>query len=235
MPEVEAHDERFALVPTVNSSKNWKPVELDPFELRTRFLKLNIDNQQQTIDFLNDIGVWNINEQYGEDFMRIERPVGHRYVSGYAAPFTVGVLKREQERALQLMDLLQKHRDRLRDWFGPPTNELAHAAKNRVLNTLPMHIEWSGGRIVSAARSALGVLPQAVIQPVTGHEMLTVTLHLDLVRGAKVQVCEKCQVRFTGTTRYCGERCRRNAAQKAYRERKAEEKAKHGKGWRKTI
>jgi hypothetical protein len=226
IPDVEETDERYALVPKVESGQ---AIQLDPFKLRSQFLKLDIDDQEQTLDFLNYIGVWNINEQTGEDFMRIARAVGHRYVSGYASPFTVGALNRAQERARHQMLQLEKHRTELRSCFGPPPqsrDSLAHAAKNRALNTLPLHFEWKQQ-------------PIGVIQPVTGHEMLNATLQVDLFTGAPVHVCAKCNVRFTSkrSRRYCSDTCMRAAVQKEYRERKkAEEKFKSkNKNWRQTV
>src|SRR6516165_632535 len=46
-------DGRYALVPEVNQSRKWEVAERDPFDLRTQFLKLNIDDQDETLDFLN--------------------------------------------------------------------------------------------------------------------------------------------------------------------------------------
>jgi len=212
-------DERWVFVPEVKSG----PIkQLDPFKLRSQFLKLDIDDEDQTLDFLNYIGVWNINEQTGAgaDSMRIERAVGHRYVSGYAAYFTVGELKRAQKRAEHQMRQLETNRDKLRASFGPPPHQdaeevdhLDHAARTRALNDF--HFEWKQQ-------------PIGVIQAVTGHEMLSVTLQIDLFTGAKVDVCEKCHVRFTADPkrRYCNDLCMRAAKQKEHRAKLAEMKKK---------
>ena len=101
-------DWRYRLVPAVSKSAKWDVIKLNPFDLRTQFLKLDIDNQEKTLDFLNVVGVWNINTQTGEESMRIDRTVGHQYVSGFATTFAVGDLKRAQQRIRHQMEWLAK-------------------------------------------------------------------------------------------------------------------------------
>lgn len=213
----DAPDWLYALVPAVDQSA-WEAVELDPFDLRTQFLKLDIDDQKKTTDFLSNIGVWNINEQVGTGSMRIERTVGQRYVSGFASTFMVGDLKLAQERTRRQMEWLEKEPNRLRAEF----RRLEQGAGNP-LRMPPLHFEW-------------GVEPKVVVQPVTGHEMLSVTLQFDLVTDAGVYVCEKCMTRFTSDRkrRYCSDLCMKASAQQAMRVRNREQRDK-GKGWRKTV
>jgi hypothetical protein len=213
----DSPDWQYALVPVVDQSA-WEAVELDPFDLRTQFLKLDIDDQKKTTDFLSNIGVWNINEQVGTDSMRIERTVGQRYVSGFASAFPVGDLRLAQERARRQMESLEKDPKRLRAEF----RQLEQQAGNP-LRMPPLYFEWRGD-------------PAAIVQPITGHEMLNVTLQFDLITDAGVYVCEKCTTRFTSDRkrRYCSDLCMKASAQQAMRVRNREKRDK-GKGWRKTV
>ena len=209
----DAPDWRFALVPEVDQTA--KIVELDPFELHKQFLKLDIDDQGKTLDFLNTIGAWNINTQTGEPSMRIERTIGHRHVSGFATTFSVGGLKRAQEHANSQMEWFEKDPKLLREEFRKRERD----AGNPFVMP-PLYFEW-------------GEEPAAVIQAVSGHEMLGVTLQFALLRKFGVYVCENCMMRFPSKhkRRYCSDGCMHAQNQRNYRVRL---KAK-GNRWRKTV
>jgi hypothetical protein len=144
-------------------------------------------------------------------------------------PLTIEQLWNEQERWDEM--LKQKNRAKLRAVFGPPPKEdaiphdhMTFAWNTHFANTLPMHLEWKQE-------------PHAVIQPITGRELLIATAWVDLVSGSEVQVCQNCGTPFTSDRKrmFCPPRtgevtspCAHAVAQRAYYKREAEKNQQRG-------
>jgi RNA polymerase-binding transcription factor DksA len=86
-----------------------------------------------------------------------------------------------------------------------------------MMNEFPMHIEWRRNGAF------------AVVETITGLEMLVATTHLDLLRHADFKICARadCAIpfpRLSGHKRiYCSIECAHVVAQRALRERKKAE------------
>jgi hypothetical protein len=89
---------------------------------------------------------------------------------------------------------------------------------------LPTHLECKGS-------------PHAVIQPITGRELLIAMAWIDL-GGSDFQVCQNCGIPFTWPhkRKFCSDNewgrpspCAHAVAQRMYRKRKADEKKYKGK------
>ena len=188
---------------------------LDPFRVRTEFLKLDVSNTKATLEFLEHVGLWSMNGWAPANCQRISDVwAGYRLLNGCAIPTSAGELHREQKRCTEMLDLLRRDPTALSERFGPPSS-LVDALNARGYNTLQLHMEWRHGK------------PQGVIQPVTLTELLHTTLHVDMLTHAKPQICERhdCGVRFTGRVReYCTDECARVVATRAWRQRKRQAK-----------
>lgn len=213
----EMHDEQV-LFPSVNQriGRGLAPIR-DPWEIRNQFLKMKPD-EKSAVDFLNQVGVWDADADplavRGERL--IAGAFGHRYFMGYARPTTVEELCQEQKRWSALRQSLAK----LRAEFGPPpssgtarpVDQYAFALQSHFQNTLSVHLELKGK------------YPRAVIQPITGRELLTALAWLDIVRDAKVKVCanRNCGIEYTvGGRKFCEPKCEHANTTRTYRKKKA--------------
>ena len=185
----------------------------EPWELRNRFLRMKHE-EKAALELLNEIGIWNAFNRLIPAWARAARldlngAFGHRFFSGWAQPITFEDFWKHQEHWNNLL----RNPKLLREEFRPPPREdvapgqkVDFAIKAGFQNTLEIHMEWRP----AVKRLAKGS-PSAVVQPITGHELLMTTAHVDLISGAMFQVCQRsdCGIPFTGRKRkycqwYCG-------------------------------
>lgn len=203
-----------------------KPIE-DAWSLRNEFLRMK-HSEDAALKFLEKVGVWDVGDRAPwSEAKYLSGAIGHRVIDPpkYPLPVTIEWLWDEQERWDEM--LREKNRAKLRAVFGPPPKEdarphdhITFAWNTHFANTLPTHLEWTQE-------------PHAVIQPVTGRELLIATAWVDLVSGSEFQVCQKCGTPFTSERkrRFCPPAgyditspCAHAAAQRAYRKRQSEKK-----------
>jgi hypothetical protein len=223
-----AHDEKgehaeYFFAPEVNQKAEPALIE-DPWKLRNDFLRMK-HTEDAAFRFLSKVGVWNVvagqRPQIGLEKTALEGAFGLRWFQGRALPLTLEELWAEQEHWSELLS--PQGRAKLRARFTPrPSDAAWFALQTQFENTLPVHIEWRAGE---------RQYPHAVVQPMTGRELLTATAWIDLVRGAKFQVCENenCGISFSGRKRqHCSESCAHVVAVRAFRERQRKAKRKRG-------
>jgi hypothetical protein len=224
----ENSDGERVLFPAINQNgkRNTSPVA-SPDDIRRRFLKIDFD-EDSALDFLNGIGVWSaIPDMKVQDWkdsstdarlraMRLWGAFGYRAVYGRALIVTVESLKDEQNYWRQLLPRSSQSRAKLRAVFGPaPKDEPIGLKEHRAFmdalgfgNTLPVHLEWREKH------------PHAIIQPVTGREVLASLAWVDLVTGAEVKVCQnlRCGEEFTrGGYKFCSPQCEHANTTRNYR------------------
>jgi hypothetical protein len=138
---------------------------------------------------------------------------------GRALPITVEELCQERAHWRALL----RNPAKLRAEFGPlpsanirPFDKEAFAMKSRFGNTLPVHLEFRGR------------YPRAVIQPITGRELLIALAWLDLVREAQFKICRKCGIEYTvGGTKFCDWKCEHASTVARWRKKR---KSKRNRG-----
>jgi hypothetical protein len=196
-------------------------------------------DEKSALDFLNGVGVWSAigdaalvdgpngcllsgNVTVGFREMRLSGAFGHRWLEGMASIETIESLGREREHWREL----KRNRRKLRASFAPgPARNGAPYLKDRFAiesqfgNTLQVHLEWQGKH------------PRAIIQPVTGRELLIALAWIDLVTDAPVKVCHKCGEPYSyGGSKFCTRLCEHaNTVRTWRRKKKAEEAAKKPK------
>ena len=194
-------------VPEVSQSSDIQPVPVDGWELRDRFFRLRFDkpNEPSVLRLLNDVGVWDAIEDLGasedsEGKMLLWGAFGSRFFRGWAPPVLLTDLKEEQEFWRRLLS----DREALKAYFGTsprrdasPAERTRFAVQSHLYNRLPLRLEWRSGR------------PMGFIETITGREMLNATIHLDLLRGAKFQVCKRpdCSTPFSIESRHRRKYC----------------------------
>ncbi len=192
-------------VPAVSRTVAYKPVELDGWEWRGKFFRLRLGDESAALSFLTEVGIWDaqqdlLSSEGTAGRSLLSGPYGGRYLSGRAAPVLLDDFWREQTR--WRTDLL--HPAKLKAQFGSPPgsgarphDQLHFAVSSTYLNALPLRIEWRGQH------------PIAVIETITGRELLIATTHLDLLRGAKFKVCRRpdCAIPFSVETRHKRKYC----------------------------
>jgi hypothetical protein len=235
------HDERgehteYFFAPEVRQDVERRfVIEDDPWKLRNEFLRMK-HTEEAALQFLEHVGVWNaVSGQEPQGNLpktALSGAFGFRLFHGSARPVSLEELWDEQE---SWNDKL-KNPAKLRAEFRPPPNDndiphehISFAFDTHFANTLPTHLEWK--------RS-----PQAVIQPITGRELLIATAWIDLVSGSEFQVCQNCGIPFTWPRKrmFCPpdewgrpSPCAHVVAQRMYRKRKSEEKHQRGRNRRK--
>jgi hypothetical protein len=217
----------YALVPEVSQGPA-KPIE-DAWNLRNEFLRME-HSEEAALELLEKVGVWSVgNSAPWSKAKYLSGAIGHRFIDPrqYPLPLTIEELWNEQEEWIEM--LKEKSYAKLRAMFGPPPKQdprphdhFMFALNTHFFNTLPIHLEWKQQ-------------PQAVIQPITGRELLIATAWVDLVRRFEFQVCQKCGTPFTSERkrRFCPpdryditSPCAHAAAQRSYRRRQSEKEAK---------
>jgi hypothetical protein len=230
---------QHALVPEVNQNPERKlePLLDDPRDLRTEFLKMP-HSERAALAFLNKIGVWAAvrddhvairsdgtlvsgQASVGIRDMLLAGDFGYRYFMGRALPLTIEELWEEQDRWRRL---LLNPRDLRAEFASPPgdaarpSEKWSFAIQTEFRNTLPIHLEW---------KKAPRQNTHAVIQPMTGRELLIAAAWVDIVQQEEIQVCQRrdCGLPFTGPKqKYCSDSCGHLVAVRAHRERKRKAK-----------
>jgi hypothetical protein len=215
----------WMLVPEISQdiARKLTPIG-DPWELRNQFFRMKHD-EKAAFEFLNEVGVWrahedpHVSESAGR--MLLSGSFGHRLFFGRALPLTLEQLWSDQDHWAKLV----RSRSLLRAEFGPapsdavpPFEKLEFSSKINLTNTLPLHMEWDRGGS-----------PHAVIQPITGRELLIATTQVDLVTGADFQVCQRkdCGISFSGRNRkYCQWYCGHIESVRAHREKERKQRGK---------
>ena len=223
------------LVPLVNQRLGRKNAGIaDPDEIRNRFFKMKND-EQSALDFLNGVGVWSAEEdpyitpwsdgtlrkggvEVGVKDSLLVGAFGHRYFRGRATEIRLEGLCHERDRWRSLM---RGNTAKLRKLFWPLSGDSVEekyifAANTQFGNTLPVHLEWQ----------PKSDCPRAVIQPMTGEELLIALAWIDLVTEAEFKVCAKCGTEYTrGGRKFCTLQCEHANTMHTYRlklKRKAE-------------
>jgi len=212
----------WMLVPEVTQAMDLKlsPIE-DPWELRNQFFRMKHD-EKSAFEFLDQVGVWRAHEDpnvsASAGTMLLSGAFGHRLFFGRALPLTLEKLWRDQDHWANLLrtpKLLRAEFGRAPADDAAPYEKAEFASKANVANTLPLHMEWD--------RSS----PHAVIQPITGRELLVATTQVDLVTGARFQVCQRtdCGISFSGRRRkFCQWYCGHIESVRAHREKARRQK-----------
>src|ERR1039458_7809381 len=220
-------DGRRYLVPLVTQRLDRKnEIVTDPGEVRQRFFKMK-DSESSALEFLNSVGAWSIEESsdiavwsdgtlrkgrvvVGEKGSYVAGAFGHRFIqNGRALPWDVKSLCRRRDR---WRDLMLNNFAKFRKMFAPLSDSSLEGRYIFAVNTkwfgnsLPVHLEWQGK------------YARAVIQPITGEELLMALAWLDVVTGAKVKVCEKCKNEYTrGGRKFCTWQCEHANTMSTYR------------------
>lgn len=225
--EEKSTGEKF-LVPAVNQHPERRFARIsEPEEIRKQFFRLKFD-EESAVDFLNGVGVWSAiedpnqrdgpngsllsgNESVGVREMRLYGSFGYRWFNGRAEVETVEWLQQQQEHWRGLL----RNRTKLRAAFEPgpsgdsrPYDKDRFALKSKLGNTLEVHMEWRGK------------VPYAVIQPVTGRELLIALAWIDLVTGTDCRVCQnpKCGIEYSfGGRKFCSWQCEHANTMRTYR------------------
>lgn len=189
----------------------------DPSALRGEFLRLK-HTEAASLEFLAKVGVWNAVEDRNppswSQSMLMSGSFGYRYFNGRALPLTLEELWRQQSDWRSLLE----NPDALRSQFStPPPSEatphekLKFSVNSLAFNTLQIHVAWQKQtRRQENGQKNTAVEPVAVLQTITGWEMLVATTHLDLLQRANFQRCQRsdCGIPFTGRERkYCSWYC----------------------------
>ena len=207
----------WMLVPEISQDMERKLTPIgNPWELRNQFFRMKHD-EKAAFEFLNQVGVWrahadpHVSASAGR--MLLSGAFGHRLFFGRALPLTLEELWSHQNHWANLL----RTPSQLRAEFGcvpaddaPPFEKADFSLKANLNNTLPIHMEWGRGS------------PHAVIQPITGWELLIATTQVDLVTGAPFQVCQRkdCGISFSGRRRkYCQWYCGHIESVRAHREK----------------
>jgi hypothetical protein len=162
------------------------------------------DDENSALEFLNSVGVWlAVNDMRGtleiEDprirAMRFQGTFGHRYMNGRASVMSVEYLAAERKYWREMC----RDRAKLRAAFGSASPDGADMF-TLMSNTLPVHLEWAGKH------------PLAIIQPITGTELLTALAWMDLIEEREGKTCQNpnCGIEYTGGgSKFCDALCER--------------------------
>ena len=225
----EIHDENgvrmeYFYAPEVDSDADPEPIEAR--QLLNQFLRME-HSEDAALKFLGQVGVWvavpGAEPQSDRPKTLLSGEFGYRVFRGVARPVTLEELWAEQER----WRVLRRHPEQLRKMLAPPPGADARVSERMIftwtaeaVNTLPVHLEWKK-------------TPRAVLQPITGREMLIATSWLDLVSGSPFQDCDHCGQPFSSDRKrkYCPPRageiysaCAHAAAQAEYKKREDRKK-----------
>ena len=133
---------------------------------------------------------------------RFQGKFGHRYFKGKAQVVSVEYLVGAR---YYWRELCRDH-EKLRAEFGPGPNQGDWFTLTS--NTLPVHLEWRDNH------------PHAVIQPITGMELLTALAWMDVISERECKTCQNCGHDYTGEgSKFCDALCERANTKRAYRRR----------------
>jgi hypothetical protein len=210
--------------PKVSQSGSVKVSEIDGRGLRRRFLRLKPNDRKAALQFLQEVGVWRVQSipeaSLEEGNKLVSGAFGARLFNGRALSVPLLDLWRQQQWWLKIL----RDPAALKAKFGPPplpnargSQKLLFALQTASMNELPMHIEWKRGGAF------------AVVETITGLEMLVAITNMDLLRHANFKSCARADcgipfARLSGHNQiYCSPECAHVVSQRALRERKKKE------------
>jgi len=219
----------FTALPAVPQVRSIKVPEIDGWRLRRRFLRLKPGDSKAALQFLSEIGVWRAEVDSRASLEMgnklLSGAFGGRTFNGWAAPVKLDELWRQQ--IWWLKTLLDPRA--LKRRFGLPPGEsaksvekLSFGLQTRIMNEVPMHIEWRRG-------GAGGV-----VETITGWEMMVATTHMGMLHDAHFRTCARpdCRIPFPRLSDhgqiYCSMECAHVIAQRELRKRKKSEKRRFG-------
>ena len=142
----------------------------------------------------------------------------HRQVYGIRVlPTTLNELFEATKRWYVLLKTLRNH-VALKSEFGPPPrldarpfDRYEYAGRAYFNNTLPVSLEWQGKD------------PYAVIETITGWELMIAAAWADVVSSAEDQVCAECKTRFSSPRKkkYCCWECGHLVAVRKYKRKQS--------------
>src|ERR1039458_643067 len=205
----ETSDGQRALFPAVNQNEKIRLTKVrDPEEIRNQFFKMK-DDEDSALEFLDSVGVWfAVSDMRETDELvsprvraaRFQGKFGHRYFKGKAQVVSVEYLVGARNYWRELC----RDRKKLRSEFGPGPNQGDWFTLTS--NTLPVHLEWRDNH------------PHAVIQPITGMELLTALAWMDVISERECKTCQNCGNEYTGAgSKFCDALCERANTKREYR------------------
>jgi hypothetical protein len=198
---------QLLVVPEVSQDIDSQTASIDGWGLRDRFFRLGFDepDEPSVLRFLNDVGVWAaISEprvsKASAGKTLLGGAFGSRSFIGRTFPLLLTDLKHEQDFWRRLLTDRVALRARFGTAPGPgtsPAKRAEFALESQHYNEMPLRIEWRSG------------MPTGVVETITGREMLIATIHLDLLRGARFQVCKRpdCSIPFSIEARHRRKYC----------------------------
>lgn len=197
----------------------------EPLDLRAQVFKaFNRDWSESTaLDVLNSLGAWRTVNANGLGSRCTKLAYGHRMeLTICVLPITLAEMHSDIERWYKLLSALNDPTKLKSGFKRPPSVDarphdlFAFAGDAHFNNTLPVSLEWSGKD------------PCAVVETITGWELMTATAWADVAGRADEQVCANCGTRFTWPRKkkHCRWECGHLAAVRKYK-RKRKRKAHH--------
>lgn len=200
-----------------------------PLELRNELLRMfHTDwNEGAVLSFLERVGAWKLydSQERGPDKRTFVSNVTfrHRQVLGGRVPeVSMSDLQAEVKHWHRLLDSLHSPVKVQKVFKQPPPatarphDHFSFAMEASFVNTLPVSLEWERGN------------PYAVIETITGWELMVAAAWSDAVSHAKKQVCARsgCTTPFTWPRKkkYCRWECGHLEAVKRYKRKKALER-----------
>ncbi len=202
-------------------------------DLRTQLFKAINTNwtEEAALRFLNRVGAWQIVEDNSprhewpknrtRDGMYFSATYRHRRIkTSRVVPTTLADLKSDAEFWYKRLGALRSPTRLRANLRQPPQSSVrpserdAFAWEAQDTNTLRVSLEWEGKD------------PYAVIETITGWELMVANAWADVVGKADPQVCATCATRFTHTRKkkHCEWECGHLAAVRTYKRKVALEK-----------
>ena len=185
-------------IPAVNQHIERKLARVsDPEDIRKKFFRMELDGESTSCFLNNEIGVWSMLEEPPEisatdsteilSGMRLLGGFGHRYLNHWASIESVAGLQRAETVEGTVPESAETSGNAgTRSLHGKqPGHKSVFALLSQFGNTLPVHLEWRGKHT------------HAVLQPVTGRELLIALAWIDLVTGAECKVCQRCGIEYS--------------------------------------
>jgi hypothetical protein len=235
--KTDAQGRRVA-VPTVSKAEQCNLNQVDGYELRRKFLRMN--DEKTALQFLQEVGLWDFFEDRsagkGSHANELHGSIGSRLFCGRAPEVPLTELRETRDWWRRVL----RNNAEVRERFGEfPSNifrfggreakggdaKFLFALQTKFLNHFELHIEWRKGKAF------------AVIETATAEEMLNAVLHLDLLRGAKFRMCARgdCSIPFSFVGAYkkkfCDWSCAHVVAERKRRRRKNREEKHNATKW----
>jgi len=217
--------------PTVLRNR-WNEIELleieNPLDLRVKLFKVLNNNRSEdgALAFLNSVGAWDgrrLGHQW-EDGTFVNISFGHRQVFGLRIiPFTLDGFFGDASRWYELLKALRNPKKLKIEFRSPPPADARpydlaeYAGRASFDNTLPVSLEWQGKH------------PYAVIETITGCELMIAAAWTDVLSQSEDQVCAECKTRFSWPRKkkYCRWECGHLVAVRKYKRKLSRLKQKN--------